>query len=838
MTDTPGCEPAPGTLPVPWGSVRERFDEAVAEFGDVTAVVCKGRSLTYTELGTRAHRSARALLDHLGPRRGAVAIDTDNSLECVQAIVTVLISGRPLVLLDSQLPQARRDDILARSGATAVSAADLTRLPAAPDTELPAVSAADCAVFLFTSGSTGRPKGVVQGNRLWLNQAADFRRTLGIAPGMKIGMALPISFGGGMDVVMFTLLNGATLHFLDPRESGIDSVPDWIADEDLDTLHATPSLLRAILAVCEHSPALAGLSLVTTCGEAVHGSEVVRLRRMTSPELLYCNLSGSSETGNLAFNLFPSTRSIPDRILPAGEVATNKVIRLVDSNGEPVPVGATGAIVVESTYIAEGYALAADGVPTADQSRFGRTPGSARTFSTGDLGRFDADGTLHLLGRGDDTVKVRGYLVAPAEVESALRRIPGLADAVVVARTVDDTVVLVGYAATESGTRAPSVADVRGSLLRALPSWMVPTHLVLLPTLPRNERGKVDRSALPAPATRPEFRRPTTRTEISVAAAWSDALGLDAIGLDDDFAALGGDSLQTQQMLTRIRAEFGVDLTSASTAEYPTVQRLADHLDDAHPRPRGSILVPLRTSGHLDPIFAFAGAGSTALALLPLARELGPDQPVYGLQAHGLENRGLPDWTIRRAARRFLARIRTVQPRGPYIFVGHSIGGVIAMDVARLLEKAGETVSAVVCLDTVLGGPLSVGGPALPRGAVADEPADAPPVPKAPDGFRLWRTRAQLLTAGIIRRPAQQQWDLFHEQGRRVALLHRLQPWDGTVHVAMARDNPDDPAWWSLIAPNVRTVERIRGDHVGILRAPDVARTAMLVRNAIDEVRR
>lgn len=490
-------------FPVPWSSVRERFESVATAVPDNIAVVCRGSSLSYRELHSLADAHARALVGHLGSDRRPVALDTTCSLDCVVALVSVLLSGHPLVLLDSQLPEDRRHHILTRSGAARISPAELAALPRHPEQPLPAVSESDCAVLLFTSGSTGTPKAVRQGHRLWLNQAADFHATLGIGSGDRLGMALPISFGGGLDVVFSALLNGGELHFLDPREVGIEEVPQWISSHMLTTLHATPSLLRAVMKVCAGTATLTGLRLVTTCGEAVHGDDVARLRTLLSPTASYCNLSGSSETGNLAFNEFPAGRDVPDRVLPVGVVAANKVVRLLGPDGADVAPGEVGEIVVESPYLSEGYFVERDGTATAEITKFGRAADGTRSFRMGDLGRFDQHGLLHLVGRSDDAVKVRGYLVEPSEVESALRRLPAVEDAIVLARQTDSGAVLVGYVAVDPATRAPSAADLRRDLRKTLPDWMIPANLMLLPALPRNERGKVDRGALPAPSPRP-----------------------------------------------------------------------------------------------------------------------------------------------------------------------------------------------------------------------------------------------------------------------------------------------------------------------------------------------
>lgn len=826
-------------------TVRDRFATVAAAYPRSTAIVCGGRSVTYEALHTCATERARAIAAHIPDALTPVALDTRADLDTLVALVAVVMSGHPLVLLDGQLPEERRAAIHRRSGAVRLTPTELLALDAAPAADVPSVSATDTLVLLFTSGSTGTPKAVRQGNRIWLNQTAEFHDRLGIDHGDRTCLPLPISFGGGLDIVLSTLLHGAELHVIDPRETGIDSLPDWLAQSRPTTLHATPSLLRSILKHCGPTD-LHGLRLVTTCGEPIHGDDIRALLTRLEAGSTYCNLSGSSETGNLAFALFDTGQPVPHGTVPAGVPASRKTIRLVDTDGTEVPVGQVGALVVESPFLAEGYFTDTDGNLAGTPGAFGHTDDGTPVFRSGDLGRIDDDGLLHLVGRQDDAVKVRGYLVEPNEVAAALRSLPGVDDAVVTARRDGTVVSLVGYAAVDPAERAPSEADLRRELRTALPTWMVPARIVLMPVLPRNERGKIDRGALPTPPSRPTIVEPAVGTETELARLWSSILGLESVGRDDDFVSLGGDSLQTQQMLARITDRFGIPISSATLAHHPTLREFAAHIDAAtsgHPtgpaRSTGSVLVALHTTGSRPPVFAFAGAGSTALALLPLARELGPDQPVYGFQARGLERRGVPDWTVRAAARRYLKHIVRIQPHGPYFFVGHSLGGVIAMEIARMLDTRGETVSAVVCLDTILEGPLTQGALQLPPHTEERPVAEHVQKPAtAPSRVSLWRTRARLLTAGIVQYPAETQWSLFHEQGRRVALLHKFRPWSGHLEVVMAEDNPDDPAWWPQIARNVVSVQRVPGDHVGMLRAPHVSRTAEHVRAALERVRR
>lgn len=812
------------------------FEQATTLHADRTAVVCGGVSVGYRELGRRTGERALAIAAADGGERTPVALEMECSADAVIAAVAILRSGRPLIVLDQRLPDERRRQIATRAGAIRMSARDIDQLPSAPDQTSPAFHETDCAIILFTSGSTGEPKGVRQGHRLWINQASELADVLGLGAGDRMAAILPLSFGGGVDILMTALLGGAELHVFDPRVLGIDELPAWLAQTRPDTLHATPSLLRATLSVCGGDE-LAGLRLVTTCGEAVHGDQIRALRKQLGPEAVFCNLSGSSETGNLAFNFFGRDRHIPDGFLPVGRVSARKRVRIVSDDGTDLPAGQIGTIVVESSCIAEGYFVDRNGVSTGDRDAFGVAPDGTPVFRLGDLGRFDSDGTLHLVGRRDDAVKIGGYFVEPAEVTAALLALPGIDDAVVIGVHDDQASALIAYVATGVETHELTVPGIRRGLRQSLPDWMLPSQIMVTPELPRNERGKIDRSALRELVRTSSDERPVTETESDLAMVWEQILVRPRVSREDDFLSLGGDSLQVQQMLARAGMVFGVTLGAGDLMMNPTLRTLALHIDGAARTAvrHSSILVPLQVGGSLPTVFAFAGAGSPAVSMAPLARALGAERPVYGLQAHGLEHRGFPDWTIGRAARRYLREIVEVQPTGPYFFVGHSLGGLIAMEVARILRRRGEEVARVVCLDTILTGPLSAGRTGLwQKRSEADGPDETPP----PESENLWRTRLMLVTAGLWRHPTQTQWDLFHDLGRRVALMHRLRPWDGPVDVVMADDNPDDPLWWREVAPQAQSITRIDGDHNGILRPPHVSRTAEIVRSILEREHR
>ncbi|QTI67090.1 AMP-binding protein [Gordonia polyisoprenivorans] len=841
--------------------LADRFAAAVAAHADRSALRIGDRCWDYRELDGELSRLRATLAEVCTDPDRPVAVVVDGTAPTFLPMLAVLFSPHPLIPVDAASPRSRVSTILADTGALLWSADSGTDTMSTADL-VPGHPRVDCAVLAFTSGSTGTPKAVRQGDELWLHQATELAHELGIGPGAIVAQALPAAFGGGIDITVTTLLAGALLWTLDPRIDGVGDLVASLRRGRAQSLHLSPALLRAILDTDGAGEALRGIDLVATCGEALDAAEVNRLRALT-PEVTFVNRSGSSETGNLAFNSFAPDRELPTGTLPAGRIAAGKHIRVLDEDGTPLPDGAVGAIEVHSPHLARGYLCGGELVDFATHDTGGGQQPAAvpvRSHRTGDVGRVDGD-RLTLLGRSDDTVKIRGYRVDIGEVTAAARAADGVGDAVVIAHKSDGRTELVAYVAPPRAARAPAVATVRTAIGRAVPSWMVPAHIVLLPELPRTERGKVDRTALPAPRWRPAYTPPATGTEKLLAAIYADLLGIGAggigaggIGTGDDFVALGGDSLTAVTLLQRVEETFGVSLPPSAPITDPTVRDLAARIDAAAPVSADGVVVHLPGThepgatndpdgmpAHSPIVFAFAGAGESALAFAPLARRL-TGHRLIGLHAHGLENRGVPDPTIRRAARRFARQVRRLCPHGPYRFVGHSLGGVIAMEVARILIADGEVVEHIVCLDTVLTGPLQRRLPVhLPastadttHAATGSDVVDTEQVAaEHRSTWDLWRTRAALLTAGWWPRPADAQWSLFHELGRRSALLHRLHPWSGPATIVLAEDNPDPGEWWEVIAPEHHGVHRISGDHNGILRAPHVDVTAGIVADAL-----
>lgn len=824
-------------------TVAQRWNQVVAALPEAPALTCRTTTLTFREVDLRA-RALGALVGGSGP----VALLAEQDSLSLTAAIGLVLGGRTVVVLDPMLPADRWLDILQRAGVDTLIAdrarrgavpgvdeiglEELVDRAAAPDLPRPGSTSEGSDLFwVFTSGSTGTPKGVRYGDRILLNEAVGGRCALDFAPGDQVALVLPVAFAAGLAVMWMALLNGAGLVIGDPRLHGAAETAHLLESRRITTLHTTPSLLRSLLAVLPPSGGLSGVRLVTTCGEAVHGRDIRQLREHLDPTAAYVSWSGSSETGHLAFHWIGPQDAVPDGIVPVGRVAANKTVRLLDADGRDVKAGDVGTIHLESAYLAAGY-VAGNGT-TADP--FVAVGEGLSQFRMGDRARFDADGVLHLLGRGDAAVKIRGYLVEPAEVEAALADLPEVGEVVVRAEAeTGGPARLVAWIEPTATTRTLSTTAVRRRLREKLPEWMVPSVIVLLPVLPRNERGKLDRAGLVVPGTRADGTAPATSWERVIADIWCEILDVEQVFRESDFMELGGDSLHVEEMLTRVGQRLRCVVTASDLAEAPALAEFATRVGRVGAAPRRSPTITVRGAGSRPPLFCFAGAGATAVTFLPLATAMGDDQPVHCFQPHGLDYRALPDWTVRRAAKRHVQEILRLQPEGPYHLVGHSLGGLVALEAAHLLSASGRRVTSLVLLDTYL--PERVTRSL--RAAASAQPSDLVPLPDetgdAAARPTLWQVRRLVPFAGLVRMSPDNHRLAMTEQGLRVARYHRPRPWAGPATLVVSAQNTDDTAWWGGILTGSVEVVPVASDHVSLVREPHIAGIADRIRRSMD----
>ena len=401
-----------------------------------------------------------------------------------------------------------------------------------------------------------------------------------------------------------------------------------------------------------------------------------------------------------------ATDATIDGAVPIGRPLPNSRVYIVDENGQLVPPGVPGELLIGGDGVALGYhnqpeLTAASFVP----DRFGPDP-SRRLYRSGDRGYWRSDGTIEFLGRIDRQVKIRGFRIEPEAIERTLREHPLVGEAAVVVRAAGNDRQLTAY--VTPALDADALGDVRRFLRERLPPPEVPSHLVAMAELPLGRNGKVDVHALtepPPPAdTKPPSPTDGGALERQLLAIWAGVLGVPALRVDDDFFDVGGHSLLAVDLFARVERGLGLRLPLSTIFEAPTVRELSAVMSaNGWDKPWRS-LARLRTTGSRPPLFFVTAGDGNSVGFGALARRLGPDQPFYALQPRGQDGRRLVDVGVTQMARRYLRDIRGVQRTGPYILGGRCFGTLVAFEITRLLEKAGEVVSLLIALDSV--GPL------------------------------------------------------------------------------------------------------------------------------------
>ncbi|MFT3754914.1 MAG: amino acid adenylation domain-containing protein [Pseudoxanthomonas sp.] len=582
--------------------VHQLFEQQVGRTPHAIAAVCGAVTLTYQELDRRANRLAQTL-QALGVAPDCpVSIFMDRSLEMITAVLAVLKAGGAYVPLDPAYPRDRLEWICADTQAPVMIAqrALADRLPAtrghvvlidenwdAWEHAQPAAPQLGhktrpehLAYIIYTSGSTGRPKGICLPHRALTNLIHWHQRCL--LGGVRTLQFASLNFDASFHELLAAWATGGTIYLItESLRRDVVALTHFIADHAIAKVILPVVVLQQMAEHFGSAPALLRcLQEVTTTGEQLQiTGPIVRLFKQL-PHCTLHNHYGPSETHVVtALTLPPDPDSWP--AYPSiGRPIDNAQIYILDRLLHPVPSGVIGELYIGGVSLAREYL----GRPDLTAERFIRDPFStaaaARLYRTGDLVRHRPDGTIDFLGRIDHQVKIRGFRVELGEIEATLSQHPAVLEAVVLAR--EDTPgdkQLVAYVVLQPGWQ--SVTDaLREFLATRLPDFMIPAAFVVRQELPLNANGKVDRKALPPPdRQRPELARrfvpPRTDHEKQLAAIFGQVLNLDTVGVDDDFFALGGDSLRAVKVLARIRQSLGAEVPFQALFSHPTVAALA-----------------------------------------------------------------------------------------------------------------------------------------------------------------------------------------------------------------------------------------------------------------------
>ncbi|MCX7889367.1 MAG: amino acid adenylation domain-containing protein [Rhodobacteraceae bacterium] len=852
-------------VPIPEGvSLASLFADRVRAGRGEVALIHGERRITFGELDLCAEAVALAL-----ERRGVgagdiVGVCLTRGPDLIAALLGVIRLGAAYVPLDPGNPAERLRYIVEDSGVEVILSTEALGnrfgLPGLLDVATLAPAAAVSArapvdpraplYVTYTSGSTGKPKGVVGTHRATVNRLNWMYRAFPFRAGEVMCQKTPISFVDSVWEMFGPLMAGIPLVIIDPAHVA-DPVRMMatLGRAGVTRLLVVPSLLRAILdAEIDFRAVAPAVWLVSVSGEKLP-AELARRFLAAAPGVALMNIYGSSEVA--ADVTYELVEEVEGDEVPIGRAIDNVRLYILDEDMNPVPEGETGQLFVGGEVLAAGYHRAPD--RTAARflpDPFNARPG-ARMFQTGDLVAALPDGRLLFRGRADDQVKVRGHRVELGDVEHALAGLPGVAEAAVAfRRDGEGEGHLAGFVVLEDGaTAAPEV--LRQGLAAHLPDYMMPDWIEILPALPLNPNGKLDRPALaarPRPAVAGRLAGPETPTEAEMMGIWLDVLGLPRIGRDSNFFDLGGNSLVAVRLFTRIRRTFGLDCPIAVLLQHPTVRDLSAFVDRERAAPRVAFRLPVTASDPWDtttvihagpargaglPVFVAGGVGGNVNNLYHLGRLIGQTRPVIGLQTRGVMGHD-PLPTIEAMAADHITWIRARQPTGPYVIAGYSGGAFTALEITRQLEAAGERVAHLVILDSYAPGVSET--PADPSGGgrrLARELALLRERGLWHFGERLGAFLRKTLVRGPVLRGLRPFWPAYamqmkseqdwlraaaHYAGGPVAaplLLIRGEPMNGVQREMMAR--LPSFGWDGFADPARIAVTDVRGDHLRMI---------------------
>jgi amino acid adenylation domain-containing protein len=593
-------------------TMHQLFEGQVVKTPNNIAVIFKDQQLTYLELNTKANQLAHYLREQgVGPEV-FVAIAVERSLEMIVGILGVLKAGGTYVPIDPSYPQERiqfmledtnaqlfltQQDLLGRLARTAAEVflldKDQEELKSHSESNPRCVAKPHhLAYVIYTSGTTGRPKGVLIEHKGVCARLAFWQTNDPLEKDDVFLHQASISFDASVEELFWPLTNGFPVVIAPSTQySHLDNLRTLISSHKVTFLQCTPSLLKMLL---EHPnlEQLHSLRKVFLSGEALpHSLKDEFFKKLPEAELK--NVYGITETtvDTMIFSCKPSEKPYSSQFVPIGRPISNLQAYILDTVLNLVPIGAVGELHIGGDGLARGYLNRPDltaekfienPFQTEGEKRHGE---NARLYKTGDLCRWLEDGNVEYVGRLDSQVKIRGFRIELGEIEAILLQHIQIKEAVVIAREdASGDKKLVGYLVLKKhkNQRTIETAELRNYLSTYLPDYMIPSVFVTLEVIPLTPNGKVDRKGLPAPGYQENQRAyatPRTAIEKALCEIWQNILNIESIGIYDNFFILGGHSLLATQAMSRLRSQYGIEISFTDFFESADIATLAQTIE-------------------------------------------------------------------------------------------------------------------------------------------------------------------------------------------------------------------------------------------------------------------
>jgi amino acid adenylation domain-containing protein len=623
-TQSPGFEEE---LPGAEESLPSCFARIARTYPNNIALLSDNWRPTYSELDDLTNRLARALSELGGSRGDRVAILMRHDAPMVASILAILKAGRVVVVLNDTQPADRLRQLLHDATPSALIA-DITRhelavqvkplgcqilryedsiVGEAAEPLLDDIDPADTAFLVYTSGSTGIPKAVMQSHRMIRRCAIAYFDTMGFVPTDRIALFGSPSGAQGVLTIWCAISYGATLCPFPVIERGLVGLASWIIDREITVYISSASTFRNFMSTLKVGLVFESVRVIRLASEPATVRDFELYQQHFSTACRFVHSLASSEAGVIACISLSPMETVAVERLPVGRIQRGIEVLLVGDDGREVPAGDAGEIVLRGRYLANGYWR--DPLLTARRFQNQHESDLSRRFFTGDIGRFDGNNFLVVLGRRDGQVKVRGNRIEPAEIANVLLRIPNVEQVAIVAKQELDDVRLVAYVVLRRGQHC-SAQILRDSARVALPSYMVPSTFIFLEQFPLTSHGKIDYEKLrcePFEAQRFSYPEPpTTKTEEILVHLWREVFAQADVSRNDDFFDLGGDSLTAAVIAAKVHASLEVELNLGHFVRHPKLADLAALVQE---------LVNLQETNESKPILRVPRSSSSPVSL-------------------------------------------------------------------------------------------------------------------------------------------------------------------------------------------------------------------------------
>lgn len=832
--------------------IISKFTEQVIKSPNSVACSFEDTKLTYSELDKKSDQVCQALINKGLSQGEVVGLSVERDENLLVSLIAILKAGAGYIPLDPSFPADRLEYMMESSQMKRIilnkksrlninSNIDSIFLEDLIDTaqeinspKLPSLNTdlGRTAYIIYTSGSTGNPKGVEISEKAMVNFLNSMSKTPGIKAGDKLLAVTTLSFDISVLELFLPVLNGAEV-IITSKYDAMDgeALKELIEKHNVNIMQATPSTWRLLLANgWKQSPQFKAL-----CGGEALPLDLANILAGHIGELW--NMYGPTET-TVWSSCYQVEKNCKKVLI--GKPIDNTQLYILDDHLNPVPIGRSGNLYISGEGLAKGYYKRSD--LTAERFITKKSVSNTLIYDTGDIARFNDEGVVECLGRNDGQVKVRGYRIELSEIESVISKVSGVKECVVITR--EDKAADVRIVAYFIANNKIEEASLRKFCSTKLPFYMVPSHFIQMSEFPKTLNEKIDKKNLPAPLEGAQSTPQKTMVEAAetseksdlykkVENIWQDVLGIEQIGPTDNFFEIGGHSMNSIEIFSRINSDFGVSFQLAALLESPSleeqVQKIEKSLNSNTPKVNSNgipdiakSLVSIKPSGNLNPLYCFHGVGGNVLNYVPLISMVKSERPIIGVQCAGVDGKSELPKSILQMAHSYANEIRMIQPEGPYLLCGGSMGGLVALEVGRVLKEDGAEVEDIIMFDTI--------GPDRTKGSYQSgikRSFSEKVFSSIKYRFKSLEHRVILNLCGLSGREIPYNTRFYYIEKNNYQLMkgHFVNTFNGSVSLIRSLQSPNgiykDPklGWGSTIKGEVNTIE-IEGSHEDFLESP------------------